>query len=87
MTRRRLPIGIQDFRTVREEDCYYVDKTPLVRRLVDGGATISSPAPAGSARACCWTRCGRCSGATRGCSGASASTATGTGPPPIRWSG
>ncbi len=33
----RLPIGIQDFRTVREEDCYYVDKTPLVRRLVDGG--------------------------------------------------
>ena len=37
MTRRRLPIGIQDFRTVREEDCYYVDKTPLVRRLVDGG--------------------------------------------------
>ena len=33
----RLPIGIQDFRTVRETDCYYVDKTPLVRRLVDGG--------------------------------------------------
>ncbi len=37
MTRRRLPIGIQDFRTIRETDSYYVDKTPLVRRLVDGG--------------------------------------------------
>ncbi len=35
MTRRRLPIGIQDFRRLRETDCYYVDKTPLVRELVD----------------------------------------------------
>ncbi len=37
MTRRRLPIGIQDFRTIREQDFYYVDKTPLVRRLVEEG--------------------------------------------------
>ena len=37
MTRRRLPIGIQTFRTIREEDCYYVDKTAHVRRLVDEG--------------------------------------------------
>ena len=34
---RRLPIGIQDFRTVREHDFYYVDKTLFVRRLVDEG--------------------------------------------------
>ena len=34
---RRLPIGIQDFRTIREHDFYYVDKTPFVRRLVDEG--------------------------------------------------
>ena len=33
----RLPIGIQDFRTMREQDFYYVDKTPLVRQLVDDG--------------------------------------------------
>ena len=26
MTRRRLPIGIQTFRRLRERDCYYVDK-------------------------------------------------------------
>ncbi len=37
MTRRRLPIGIQTFRTIRETDCYYVDKTPWIARLVDEG--------------------------------------------------
>ncbi len=35
MTRRRLPIGIQDFRRIRETDSYYVDKTPLIRDLVE----------------------------------------------------
>ena len=35
--RSRLPIGIQDFRTIREQDFYYVDKTPLIRRLVSDG--------------------------------------------------
>ena len=37
MTRRRLPIGIQTFRRIRERDCYYVDKTTYIRRLVDEG--------------------------------------------------
>ena len=37
MPGRKLPIGIQTFRTIREEGCYYVDKTPWIRRLVDGG--------------------------------------------------
>ena len=32
---RRLPIGIQSFRRLRETDSYYVDKTPLIRELVD----------------------------------------------------
>ena len=35
MNRRRLPIGIQDFRRLRETDSYYVDKTSLIRQLVD----------------------------------------------------
>ena len=35
MGRRRLPIGIQTFRQIREEGFYYVDKTPYARRLVD----------------------------------------------------
>ena len=37
MTRRRLPIGIQTFREIRERDCYYVDKTAYVQRLLDEG--------------------------------------------------
>ncbi len=37
MPRRRLPIGIQTFRKIREEDCYYVDKTAYIRRLLDEG--------------------------------------------------
>ena len=37
LTRRRLPIGIQTFREIREDGCYYVDKTAYVRRLLDEG--------------------------------------------------
>ena len=37
MNRRLLPIGIQDFRTIREDSYYYVDKTPLIRQLVGQG--------------------------------------------------
>ncbi len=37
MAKRRLPIGIQTFRKIREENCYYVDKTPHIRRLMDEG--------------------------------------------------
>ena len=38
MNRRQLPIGIQDFRTIRERDSYYyVDKTPLIRELLERG--------------------------------------------------
>ncbi len=37
MTRHRLPIGIQTYRTLREEGCYYVDKTPYVERLLREG--------------------------------------------------
>ena len=35
--RRKLPIGIQTFREIREESYYYVDKTAYVRRLIDEG--------------------------------------------------
>ena len=37
MRRRRLPIGIQNFREIRETDAYYVDKTPWIARLADEG--------------------------------------------------
>ncbi|MCY4227821.1 MAG: AAA family ATPase [Gammaproteobacteria bacterium] len=37
MERRTLPIGIQTFSILREEGCYYVDKTPLIRELIRTG--------------------------------------------------
>ena len=37
MPKRRLPIGIQTFRKIWQEDCYYVDKTAYIRRLLDEG--------------------------------------------------
>ena len=37
MTRQRLPIGIQSFSRLRETDSYYVDKTPLIRDLIERG--------------------------------------------------
>ena len=37
MNKRKLPIGIQTFRTIREENYYYVDKTPYLRRLAEEG--------------------------------------------------
>ena len=38
MSRRKLPIGIQTLQEIREQDCYYVDKTPHIRRLIDKGS-------------------------------------------------
>ena len=35
MAHRRLPIGT--FRKLREQNCYYVDKTPYIQRLLDEG--------------------------------------------------
>ena len=37
MNRRRLPIGMQSFREIREENCYYVDKTAYIERLLGEG--------------------------------------------------
>ncbi len=35
--RRKLPIGIQTFAKIREDDHYYVDKTGFIRQLTDEG--------------------------------------------------
>ena len=55
MAKRRLPIGIRTFRKLREQDCYYVDKTPYIKRLIDEGTHYFLSRPAASARACSWT--------------------------------
>ena len=37
MTRQKLPIGIQTFVKLREENCYYVDKTGFALQLIEEG--------------------------------------------------
>ena len=37
-SRKKLPIGIQTFAKIREEGCYYVDKTPQILRLIEDGS-------------------------------------------------
>ena len=37
MTKRKLPIGIQTLCEIREENCYYVDKTDHIQQLIDEG--------------------------------------------------
>ena len=34
---RRLPLGIQTFSKIREDECYYVDKTRFIARMVEEG--------------------------------------------------
>ena len=34
---KQLPIGISTFEEIRTKDCYYVDKTPYIKHLVDQG--------------------------------------------------
>ncbi|MDZ4098458.1 MAG: AAA family ATPase, partial [Methylophilaceae bacterium] len=36
--KQKLPIGIQGFAKLREEGCYYVDKTPYAMRLIEEGS-------------------------------------------------
>jgi len=38
MTRKKLPIGIQTFRKIREDNYYYVDKTPFALQLIEEGS-------------------------------------------------
>ena len=37
MDRRRLPAGVQNFGEIREQNCYYVDKTAYIHRLATEG--------------------------------------------------
>ena len=72
MTRRRLPIGMQTFRELRERNCYYVDKTPYIQRLLDEGKHYFLSRPRRFGKSC-----------SRGCT----STPATTGRSAIRWCG
>ena len=47
---------MQTFRELRERNCYYVDKTAYIERLLHEGKHYSCRARGGSARVCSWTR-------------------------------
>ncbi len=40
MTKKRLPMGESIYRNVIENNLYYVDKTLLVKDVMDGGTVI-----------------------------------------------
>ena len=46
---RKLPIGIQNFKELRTENYYYVDKTLFVKQLVEGGKYYFFTEPGGKA--------------------------------------
>ncbi|MCC8139233.1 MAG: AAA family ATPase, partial [Lachnospiraceae bacterium] len=39
--KKKLPIGIDDFRKLREEDFYYVDKTSMIRDLLNAWGEVN----------------------------------------------
>lgn len=41
METRKLPIGIENFTEIRAQDFYYIDKTPLIRELLNGWCKVS----------------------------------------------
>lgn len=41
MERKRLPIGISDYKELIEEDYYYIDKTDFIRQIIEKGSKIT----------------------------------------------
>ena len=41
MDRKKLPIGISDYKRLIDEDYYYVDKTNFIRQIVEDGSLIT----------------------------------------------
>lgn len=41
MQKKRLPVGIEDFKEIRRGDYYYTDKTGLIRDMLNAGAKVN----------------------------------------------
>lgn len=41
MRKKRLPVGIDDFGKLRKEDFYYIDKTGLIRDLLNNWGEVT----------------------------------------------
>ena len=40
-TIKKLPVGIDNFEKIRTEDYYYIDKTQLIKELLDHGGEVN----------------------------------------------
>ena len=40
-TKKRIPIGISDYKMLIDENYYYIDKTDFIRQLVEEGSLIT----------------------------------------------
>ena len=40
MNKKKIPIGIEDFKRLIDKDCYFVDKSLLIRDILDSGADV-----------------------------------------------
>jgi len=38
---KRMPIGVDDFKAVHERDLYYIDKSMLIKDILDDGAEVN----------------------------------------------
>lgn len=41
MAQLKLPIGIENFKKIRTDGYYYVDKTDLIRQILDDGCFVT----------------------------------------------
>lgn len=41
MQRKKLPVGIENFAEIRKEDFYYIDKTGLIRDLLNNWGKVN----------------------------------------------
>ena len=87
MRKRKLPTGIQTFRKVREDGCYYVDKTAYIHRLATDGTHYFLSRPRRFGKSLFVDTIKELFEGTRRCSGACTSTTAGIGRCAIPWCG
>ena len=39
--RKAIPIGIEDFKEILDKNCYFVDKTLMIKDIIDSGAKVT----------------------------------------------
>ena len=37
---KKIPVGIEDFKEIINENCYYIDKTKFIANILDDGSKV-----------------------------------------------